>query len=211
MINFKNLTTKEIVLAAVIAVLVVAAVVPHFVYTSGGKDAYVKVDTATYNALIRNNDSMTLALDSLQIAYSRVSTDIKTEVNAQIRKRMLIDSVYKVIDRRLDTLYADRLSSAKIVPYEEFAAAIITIPYEDLQASCNFLNVTTDPELIQLFQAFFDTKNMEYFNLANEKIRNKPSFFNAGLSDKEIKFYDSLYLARQPYQPYVPAETLSEN
>ena len=25
-----------------------------------------------------------------------------------------------------------------------------------------------------------------------------------GLTDEEIKFYDSLYLARLPYQPFVP-------
>lgn len=202
--NIKNLTSKQIVLAVVIAVLAIAAIVPHFVYPAGKRGAYVEVDSATYNALIRSNDSLIIALDSLQIAYSRVSSDIKGEVNNQIRRRMLIDSVYKVIDRRLDTIYSDRLASAKLVPYEEFASAIITLPYEDVQASCNFLNITTDPELLQLFQAFFDTKNMEYFNAVNEKLRSKPSFFNAGLSDPEIKFYDSLYLARLPYQPFVP-------
>lgn len=202
--NIKNLTSKQIVLAVVIVVLAIAAIVPHFVYPAGERGAYVEVDSATYNALIRSNDSLIIALDSLQIAYSRVSSDIKGEVNNQIRRRMLIDSVYKVIDRRLDTIYSDRLASAKLVPYEEFASAIITLPYEDVQASCNFLNISTDPELLQLFQAFFDTKNMEYFNAVNEKLRSKPSFFNAGLSDPEIKFYDSLYLAGLPYQPFVP-------
>ncbi len=202
--NIKNLTPKQIVLAAVIAALTIAAIVPHFIYSSGNRGAYVQVDSATYNGLVRSNDSLMIALDSLQIAYSRVSSDIKGEVDNQIRRRMLIDSVYKVIDQRLDTIYSDRLASAKLVPYEEFASAIITLPYEDLQASCNFLNVTTDQELLQLFQAFFDTKNMEYFNSVNEKLRSKPSFFNAGLSDPEIKFYDSLYLARLPYQPFVP-------
>jgi hypothetical protein len=45
---------------------------------------------------------------------------------------------------------------------------------------------------------------MEYFNKANEQLRSKPSFFNAGLSDEEIQFYDSLYLAGLPYQPFTP-------
>jgi hypothetical protein len=202
--NIKNLTPKQIVLAAVIAALAIAAVVPHFVYTSAKGEAYITVDTASYNALVRDNDSLKFTLDSILDIHSKVSSDIASEVTAQLRRRALIDSVYKSIDRKLDTLYADKLSSASLLPYEEFASMVITVPYEEVQGLCNFSDVTNDPELLQSFQAFFDAKNMEYFNEANEKIRLKPSFFNAGLTDEEIKFYDSLYLARLPYQPFVP-------
>lgn len=202
--NIKNLTAKQIVLAVVIAVLAVAAVVPHFIYAPKKGEAFVTVDTASYNALVRDNDSLKFALDSILYIHSKVSSDIASEVTAQLRRRALIDSMYKVIDRKLDTLYADKLSSASLLPYEEFASAVITVPYEEVQGLCNFAAVTDDPELLQSFQAFFDAKNMEYFNEANEKIRLKPSFFNAGLTDEEIKFYDSLYLARLPYQPFVP-------
>lgn len=201
--NIKNLTPKQIALVIVIAVLAIAAVLPYFVSPRFNKGAYIQVDTATYYTLVRNHDSLKVTLDSLQYVHSKVANDIKEEVQAQIRRRMLIDSVYNVIDRRLDTIYTDCVKSAMLVPYEEFATAIITIPYEDVQARCNFLNISEDPELQQAFQAFFDAKNMEHFNAANEKLRSKPSFFNAGLSQKEIQFYDSLYLARQPYQPYV--------
>jgi hypothetical protein len=138
------------------------------------------------------------------LLHSKVSSDITKEVAAQLRRRALIDSVYKVIDNRLDTLYADRVTSANLVPYEEFASAIVTIPYEDVQSRCNFVDITDDPELLQAFQTFFDAKNMEYFNKASEQLRSKPSFFNAGLSDEEIQFYDSLYLAGLPYQPFTP-------
>ena len=202
--NIKNLTPKQIAVAAIIAVLTIAAIVPNLVYPAKRGDAYVQVDTATYNTLVRDNDSLRFTLDSIMLLHSKVSSDITQEVAAQLRRRALIDSVYKVIDRRLDTLYSDRVSSANLVPYEEFASAIVTIPYEDVQSRCNFSNVTDDPELLQAFQTFFDTKNMEYFNKANEQLRSKPSFFNAGLSDEEIQFFDSLYLAGLPYQPYTP-------
>lgn len=199
----KKLTPKQIAVAAIIAVLAIAAIVPHFNPSKKGA-AYVQVDTATYNTLVRDNDSLRFTLDSIMILHSKVSSDITKEVTAQLRRRALIDSVYKVIDRRLDTLYSDRVTSASLVPYEEFATAIVTIPYEDVQSRCNFMDVTDDPELLQAFQTFFDTKNMEYFNKANEQLRSKPSFFNAGLSDEEIQFFDSLYLAGLPYQPYTP-------
>lgn len=199
----KKLTPKQIAVAAIIAVLAIAAIVPHFNPSKKGA-AYVQVDTATYNTLVRDNDSLRFTLDSIMILHSKVSSDITKEVAAQLRRRALIDSVYKVIDRRLDTLYSDRVTSASLVPYEEFATAIVTIPYEDVQSRCNFVDITDDPELLQAFQTFFDTKNMEYFNKANEQLRSKPSFFNAGLSDEEIQFFDSLYLAGLPYQPYTP-------
>lgn len=202
--NIKNLTPKQIAVAAIIAVLAIAAIVPHFVYPSRKGAAYVQVDTATYNTLVRDNDSLRFTLDSIMLLHSKVSSDITKEVAAQLRRRALIDSVYKVIDSRLDTLYTDKVSSANLVPYEEFATAIVTIPYEDVQSRCNFSDITDDPELLQAFQTFFDTKNMEYFNKANEQLRSKPSFFNAGLSDEEIQFFDSLYLAGLPYQPYTP-------
>lgn len=202
--NIKNLTPKQIAVAAIIAVLAIAAIVPHIIYPAKRGTAYVQVDTATYNTLVRDNDSLRFTLDSIMEIHSKVSSDITKEVKTQLRKRALIDSVYKVIDMRLDTLYTDRISSASLVPYEEFASAIITIPYEDVQSRCNFSNVTDDPELLQAFQTFFDTKNMEYFNKANEQLRSKPSFFNAGLSDEEIQFFDSLYLAGLPYQPFTP-------
>jgi hypothetical protein len=202
--NIKKLTPKQIAVAAIIAVLAIAAIVPHFIYPSNKGAAYVQVDTATYNTLVRDNDSLRFTLDSIMLLHSKVSSDITKEVAAQLRRRALIDSVYKVIDNRLDTLYADRVSSANLVPYEEFASAIVTIPYEDVQSRCNFLDITDDPELLQAFQTFFDAKNMEYFNKANEQLRSKPSFFNAGLSDEEIQFFDSLYLAGLPYQPYTP-------
>ena len=198
------MSPKQLILIGMIAVLAIAAVVPHFVYNSKDDAAYVQVDTATYNALMHEKDSLKITLDSVMFVHSKVSSDISKEVTNQLRRRTLIDSVYKVIDRRLDTLYADRISSANLVPYEEFASPIITIPYEDVLARCNFSNLTDDPELLQLFQTFFDTKNMEYFNNAIEKIRSKPSFFNAGLSDQEIQYYDSLSLAGLPYQPYTP-------
>ena len=200
----KKLTPKQIAVAAIIAVLAIAAIVPHFVYPSRKGAAYVQVDTATYNTLVRDNDSLRFTLDSIMLLHSKVSSDITKEVAAQLRRRALIDSVYKVIDSRLDTLYTDKVSSANLVPYEEFATAIVTIPYEDVQSRCNFSDITDDPELLQAFQTFFDTKNMEYFNKANEQLRSKPSFFNAGLSDEEIQFFDSLYLAGLPYQPYTP-------
>lgn len=202
--NIKNMSPKQLIMIAIIAVLAIAAVAPHFVYNSKDDAAYVQVDTATYNALMHEKDSLKITLDSVMFVHSKVSSDISKEVTNQLRRRALIDSVYNVIDRKLDTLYADRLSSANLVPYEEFASPIITIPYEDVMAHCNFTNLTDDPELIQLFQTFFDTKNMEYFNEANEKIRSKPSFFNAGLSDEEIQYYDSLSLAGLPYQPFTP-------
>lgn len=195
---------KKIVLIVIVALLTVAAIVPHIVYNSSKDESDTQVDLAAYNALVHENDSLKLALDSMISLHSKMSTDITKEVANQLRKRALIDSVYKVIDGRLDTLYADRVSSANLVPYEEFASAIITIPYEEVQSRCNFANITDDPELIQAFQTFFDARNMEYFNEANEKMRSKPSFFNAGLSDSEIQFYDSLYLAGLPYQPYSP-------
>lgn len=202
--NIKNLTPKQIAVAAIISVLAIAAIVPHFVYPSKKGAAYVQVDTATYNTLVRDNDSLRFTLDSIMLLHSKVSSDITKEVAAQLRRRALIDSVYKVIDSRLDTLYTDKVSSANLVPYEEFATAIVTIPYEEVQSRCNFADITDDPELLQAFQTFFDTKNMEYFNKANEQLRSKPSFFNAGLSDEEIQFFDSLYLAGLPYQPYTP-------
>ena len=200
----KNLTPKQIALAVIIAVLAIAAIVPHIAYNSRRGGAYVQVDTATYNTLVRDNDSLRFTLDSIMEIHSKVSSDIAKEVKTQLRKRELIDSVYKAIDRKLDTLYSDKISAANLVPYEEFASAIITIPYEELQGLCNFIGVTNDPELLQAFQTFFDTKNMEYFNNANEKLRSKPSFFNAGLTDEEIQFYDSLANHQLPYQPYVP-------
>ena len=202
--NIKNLTPKQIAVVAIITVLAIAAIVPHIIYPAKRGAAYVQVDTATYNTLVRDNDSLRFTLDSIMEIHSKVSSDITKEVKAQLRRRALIDSVYKVIDMRLDTLYTDRISSASLVPYEEFASAIITIPYEDVQSRCNFSNVTDDPELLQAFQTFFDTKNMEYFNKANEQLRSKPSFFNVGLSDEEIQFFDSLYLAGLPYQPFTP-------
>ena len=200
----KKLTPKQIALAVIIAVLAIAAIVPHIAYNSRRGGAYVQVDTATYNTLVRDNDSLRFTLDSIMEIHSKVSSDIAKEVKAQLRKRALIDSVYKAIDRKLDTLYSDKISAAKLVPYEEFASAIITVPYEELQGLCNFMGVTNDPELLQAFQTFFDTKNMEYFNNANEMLRSKPSFFNAGLADEEIQFYDSLADHHLPYQPYVP-------
>ena len=202
--NIKNLTPKQIAVVAIITVLAIAAIVPHIIYPAKRGAAYVQVDTATYNTLVRDNDSLRFTLDSIMEIHSKVSSDITKEVKAQLRRRALIDSVYKVIDMRLDTLYTDRISSASLVPYEEFASAIITIPYEDVQSRCNFSNVTDDPELLQAFQTFFDTKNKEYFNKANEQLRSKPSFFNVGLSDEEIQFFDSLYLAGLPYQPFTP-------
>lgn len=202
--NIKNLTPKQIAVVAIITVLAIAAIVPHIIYPAKRGAAYVQVDTATYNTLVRDNDSLRFTLDSIMEIHSKVSSDITKEVKAQLRRRALIDSVYKVIDMRLDTLYTDRISSASLVPYEEFASAIITIPYEDVQSRCNFSNVTDDSELLQAFQTFFDTKNMEYFNKANEQLRSKPSFFNAGLSAEEIQFFDSLYLAGLPYQPFTP-------
>ena len=202
--NIKNLTPKQIAVVAIITVLAIAAIVPHIIYPAKRGAAYVQVDTATYNTLVRDNDSLRFTLDSIMEIHSKVSSDITKEVKAQLRRRALIDSVYKVIDMRLDTLYTDRISSASLVPYEEFASAIITIPYEDVQSRCNFSHVTDDPELLQAFQTFFDTKNMEYFNKANEQLRSKPSFFNVGLSDEEIQFFDSLYLAGLPYQPFTP-------
>ena len=147
--NIKNLTPKQIAVAAIIAVLTITAIVPHLVYPAKRGDAYVQVDTATYNTLVRDNDSLRFTLDSIMLLHSKVSSDITKEVAAQLRRRALIDSVYKVIDRRLDTLYTDRVSSANLVPYEEFASAIVTSPYEDVQSRCNFSNVTDDPELLQ--------------------------------------------------------------
>ena len=142
--NIKNLTPKQIAVAAIIAVLTIAAIVPNLVYPAKRGDAYVQVDTATYNTLVRDNDSLRFTLDSIMLLHSKVSSDITKEVAAQLRRRALIDSVYKVIDRRLDTLYSDRVSSANLVPYEEFASAIVTIPYEDVQSRCNFVDITDD-------------------------------------------------------------------
>ena len=158
--NIKNLTPKQIAVAAIISVLAIAAIVPHFVYPSKKGAAYVQVDTATYNTLVRDNDSLRFTLDSIMLLHSKVSSDITKEVAAQLRRRALIDSVYKVIDSRLDTLYTDKVSSANLVPYEEFATAIVTIPYEEVQSRCNFADITDDPELLQAFQTFFDTKNI---------------------------------------------------
>ena len=172
----------QLIMAAIIAVLAIAAIVPHFVYNSKGGSAYVQVDTATYNALVRDNDSLKVTLDSIMFIHSKVASDISKEVTNQLRRRALIDSVYKVIDNKLDTLYAERISTADLVPYEEFASPMITIPYNEVMTYCNFTNITDDPELIQLFQTFFDTRNMEHFNAASEKIRSKPSFFNAAAS-----------------------------
>ena len=202
--NIKNWSPMQLIMAAIIAVLAIAAIVPHFVYNSKGGSAYVQVDTATYNALVRDNDSLKVTLDSIMFIHSKVASDISKEVTNQLRRRALIDSVYKVIDNKLDTLYAERISTADLVPYEEFASPMITIPYNEVMTYCNFTNITDDPELIQLFQTFFDTRNMEHFNAASEKIRSKPSFFNAGLSQEEIQYYDSLSLAGLPYQPYTP-------
>ena len=201
--NIKNLTPKQIALVVVFGVLVIASVLPYFVSPGFRKGAYIQVDTATYYTLVRNHDSLKYKYDSLQYVHSKVASDIKGEVTAQIRRKVMLDSVYNLIDRRLDTIYNDCVKSAMLVPYEEFALPIITIPYEDVQARCGYLNATKDPELQQAFQAFFDSKNLEHFNAALEKIRSKPSMFNVGLSDKELHYYDSLSLANQPYQPYV--------
>lgn len=201
--KFKNLTPKQIALVVVFGVLVIASILPYFVSPRFRKGAYVQVDTASYYALVRNHDSLKIKYDSLHYVHSKVASDIKEEVSAQIRRRVMLDSVYNLIDRRLDTIYTDCVKSAMLVPYEEFATPIITIPYEDVQARCGFLTATNDPELQKAFQAFFDSKNLEHFNAALEKIRSKPSMFNVGLSDKELHFYDSLSLAGLPYQPYV--------
>ena len=37
-----------------------------------------------------------------------------------------------------------------------------------------------------------------------KSIENNLYFFNVGLSDEEIQFFDSLYLAGLPYQPFTP-------
>lgn len=204
MTNIKKFTLKEIVLIALIVVLSVTSVLPHIIRPSSRRNDATQVDSATYNALVRYNDSILFILDSLQAEQEKMSAEISTQVTAQLKRKMFADSVYNLIDRRLDTLYSDHLSSALLLPYEEFALTIISIPYEELVQHCNFLNITEDVELIESFQSFFDTKNMEYFNKAHMKIKSKPSFFNAGLSEEETKFYDSLYLAKLPYEPYRP-------
>lgn len=202
--NVRKFNKKEIVLIALIIVLAVTSVLPYLIGPGSKRYADRQVDTSAYNSLVRYNDSIQGALDSIMLIHQKLSADFNIEVNMQMKRKMFIDSVYNLIDRRLDTIYSDHLSSAMLLPYEEFALSIISIPYEEVVQHCNFLSITDDVELTEKFQSFFDTRNMEYFNQAHMKVKSKPSFFNAGLSEEETRFYDSLYLAKLPYEPYRP-------
>ena len=117
------------------------------------------------------------------------------------RVQMFCDSVYRVIDFQLDSLFSDvgvRMSEAV---YNEFAwRELSKVNFNSLKN--RFLNVTSDRELNTLVYTYYTKEFNRMYGEMVVVIEAMPSVENSDLSPQEYDFYKKLIRELKPYRPY---------
>ena len=117
------------------------------------------------------------------------------------RAQMFCDSVYRVIDFQLDSLFSDLDVRLSETVYNEFAwRELSKVSFNSFKN--RFLNVTSDRELNTRVYTYYTNEFNRMYGEMVVEIEAMPSVENSDLSPQEYDFYKKLIRELKPYRPY---------
>ena len=149
------------------------------------------------------NDSLKVALDTLQGQYDEVSASFSDMISQQQRRKEQVDSVRKNIGNRMSEIYRPLDNLLKQKPFQEFAyremyACLSKLP--DIWKS--FSRITSDQEMISVFMSHYSLLEKQYYEKYSALIKELPALALTTLPKEEFDFYYSLINDEKPYSRY---------